>query len=109
MTFGSPSSDLSSHVMVPWIVSCSSGSGSFTAGCLPKTSPDRYFAAFRAACLKLELTDYTYESERRLLCTWGEHSVDILWDMQTEELLRAQRNGEFIGEPHLEYEELPGD
>ncbi len=62
------------------------------------------FAAFRAACAGLELTDYAYESQRRIIARWGEHSVDVLWDRQTEELLRAQRNGEFIGEPYLEYE-----
>jgi hypothetical protein len=61
------------------------------------------FAAFRAACRTLQLTDYTYESERRITCAWGNHSVDVLWDMQSEGLLRAKRNGEFIGDPYSEY------
>ncbi len=63
------------------------------------------FAAFRRACRTLELTDYTYESQRRIRVAWGEHSVDLLWDMQSEELLLAQRNGQFLGEPYLEYSE----
>ena len=72
---------------------------------LGSTSEYPDFAAFRAACRTLELTDYTYESERRIIATWGDHQVDILWDMQTEGLLRAKRNGQFIGEPYSEYEE----
>ena len=70
-------------------------------------SVDEYpdFAAFRAACRTLDLTDYTYESERRIVARWGEHEVDVLWDMQGQELIRAKRDGEFIGEPILEYEQ----
>ncbi len=61
------------------------------------------FAAFCAACATLQVTDCTYEGERRVTAQWGDHSVDVLWDMQSEGLFRAQRNGKFIGEPYLEY------
>jgi hypothetical protein len=61
------------------------------------------FARFREACRQVELSDTCYESQRRIVCRWRDREVDILWDLQSEELIRATRNGEFIGEPYLEF------
>ncbi|HEY3396206.1 MAG TPA: hypothetical protein VGM19_00980 [Armatimonadota bacterium] len=61
------------------------------------------FEAFRTACRPLELSDTRYESQRRLVCRWGEWEADVLWDMQTEEIKRATRNGIPLDEPFLQY------
>ncbi len=61
------------------------------------------FAHFRQACREVELSDSRYESQRRIVCRWQDRDVDILWALQSEELIRATRDGKFIGEPYLEF------
>lgn len=61
------------------------------------------FAHFRQSCQEIEITDSRYESQRDICVRWGNRQVEVMYDLQNEELLRLKRDGEFVGEPHLEF------
>jgi hypothetical protein len=71
--------------------------------CLGSTSEWGDFTHFRRSCQEATLTDTIYQSQRRMHCRWGEHEVEMLWDMQTEERILAKVHGKLLDSPVLEF------
>ena len=71
--------------------------------CIGSTDEWDDFAAFRASCRTVELSDSIYQSHRRIECRWQEHQVGVLYDMQSEELIWAKADGQFLRSSLLEY------
>jgi len=61
------------------------------------------FAEFRESCLAASVEDETYESQRRIGATWRGREIEVLWDLQTENLIFARTEGGFIKEKRLAY------
>jgi hypothetical protein len=71
--------------------------------CLGSASRFGDFTAFRETCLDSKIEDEVYESHRRLRAAWNDREVEVLWDMQTENLIFACTERGFVKEKRLAY------
>ena len=62
-----------------------------------------FAAFFSTSCKTVELSDSIYQSHRRIECRWQERRVGVLYDMQSEELIWAKEDGQFLERSLLEY------
>ena len=54
------------------------------------------FANFRRACTAAEVDDVLYESHRRLRVTWAGRALELIYEMQTEDLLWSKADDRFL-------------